>query len=319
MRFAQWDGKTAGDWASLLEGARAVINLTGKSVNCRYTPAARAEILNSRVDSVRVARRRDRGLHATAAGLYPGRFARDLRQFRRPRFAPKIRRLASGFSAEFAANGRPPSTPCHSPRRAKSLLRIGFALKRGEGALRMLENLARFFLGGTIGSGQQYISWIHIADLDRMFMSALERDDLSGPFNATGPAPDQCSVHAELRRALHRPWSPPVPAWLARLGARAMGTEPDLALHGFRCLPQRFLEHGFRFDFTDLRTALADVYGTAQTSLLELGLRAAAIAQFGIALLNFSLVRIMRWKPDLDRLPLLIREVFQVHLIFISV
>jgi NAD dependent epimerase/dehydratase family enzyme len=65
----------------------------------------------------------------------------------------------------------------------------------------------------------------------------------------------------ELRRALRRPWSPPAPAPLVRLGAWAMGTEGDLALHGFRCLPRRFLEHGFEFEFPQLRTALADLYG----------------------------------------------------------
>lgn len=262
VRFAQWDGTTVGDWASLLENARAVINLTGKSVNCRYTPVARAEILNSRVDSVRSLG------EAIARCSQPPRVfiqAGSLAIYGNSgdRICTEDSPLASGFSAEVCREWEATFNALPLPRTRKVLLRIGFALKRGEGALRMLENLARFFLGGTIGSGRQYISWIHIADLDRMFMSALERDDLSGPFNATGSAPvTNAQFMHELRHALHRPWSPPVPAWLARLGAQAMGTEGDLALNGFRCLPERFLEHGFRFDFATLGDALADLYGT---------------------------------------------------------
>ncbi|MGH8095385.1 MAG: TIGR01777 family oxidoreductase [Chthoniobacterales bacterium] len=261
VRFVRWDGKTVGDWRPLLENARAVVNLTGKSVNCRYTPAARAEILNSRIDSVRALGEAIAGcaqpprvfVQAGSLAIYGN--AGD-------RVCTEDSPHGSGFSAEVcqawegAFNGLP------LPATRKVLLRIGFALKRGEGALGTLESITRFFLGGTIGHGRQYISWIHIADLDRMFLSCLERDDLSGIFNATGPAPvTNGQFMAELRRALHRPWSPPVPAALVRLGARAMGTEGDLALHGFRCLPQRYLEQGFRFDFTSLGTALADLYG----------------------------------------------------------
>ncbi len=262
VRFAEWDGKSVDAWASLLENSRAVINLSGKSVNCRYTPAARAEILNSRVDSVRALGEAIAGckrpppvfIQAGSLAIYGN--AGD-------RICTEDSPLTSGFSADVCRQWEAAFDTLPLPQTRKVLLRIGFALKRGEGALRTLENLTRFNLGGTIGSGRQYISWIHIADLDRMFRSALEREELSGVFNASGPAP-VCNARfmCELRSALHRPWSPPVPAWLARLGARAMGTEGDLALHGFRCLPKRFCEAGFDFDFTTLRDALADLYGT---------------------------------------------------------
>ncbi len=172
----------------------------------------------------------------------------------------------SGFAVNVCEEWEAALNALPLPQTRKVTLRIGFALKRGEGALRTLEKITRLFLGGTVGDGRQYISWIHIADLERMFVSAIEQDDLEGPFNATGPTPTtNAEFMAELRRALHRPWSPPVPSPLLRLGAWAMRTEADLALNGVRCLPQRFLERGFRFDFTDLRAALADAYGTDQT------------------------------------------------------
>ena len=172
----------------------------------------------------------------------------------------------SGFAVNVCEEWEAALNALPLPKTRKVALRIGFASKRGEGALRTLEQITRLFLGGTVGDGRQYISWLHIGDLERMFLSAIEQEDLEGPFNATGPTPTtNAEFMAELRRALHRPWSPPVPAPLLRLGAWAMRTEADLALNGVRCLPQRFLERGFRFDFTDLRTALADVYGADQT------------------------------------------------------
>ncbi|HEY3663371.1 MAG TPA: TIGR01777 family oxidoreductase [Chthoniobacterales bacterium] len=259
-QFAQWDGKTTGDWARLLDGAHALVNLTGKSVNCRYTPEARAEILDSRVDSVRAL-----GEAMAHCSRPPRVFVQSgsLAIYGNPgdRICVEDSPHGSGFSANVCEQWEAAFNALSLPETRKVVLRIGFALKRGEGALRMLEGLTRFFLGGTIGNGQQYISWIHITDLDRMFMTALQRDDLIGPFNATGPAPvtNEQFMRA-LRKALHRPWSPPVPPRLVRLGARVLGTEGDLALHGFRCFPERFQKAGFNFDFDTLGAALADLY-----------------------------------------------------------
>ena len=264
VRFVPWDGKTLGAGASLCEGARAIVNLTGKSVNCRYTAEARTEILASRVDSVRavgeaIARCSQPPpvlVQASSLAIYGNSDERICTEDSSHGF---------GFSANVCQEWEAALNALSLPHTRKVALRIGFALKRGEGALRTLEKITRLFLGGTVGNGRQYISWIHIADLDRMFISAIEQDDLNGSFNATGPTPTtNAEFMTELRRALHRPWSPPAPRPLLRLGAWAMGTEANLALHGVRCLPQRFLEHGFRFDFTELRTALADLYGMDQ-------------------------------------------------------
>ena len=125
----------------------------------------------------------------------------------------------------------------------------------------MLERLTRLFLGGAVGSGRQLISWIHIEDVVRMFISAIERSELSGGFNATAPAPvTNSEFMRELRRVLHRPWSPPVPAPFARAGAWLMGTDGNLALTSCGCAPRRFLEHRFDFQFANLRAAFLDLY-----------------------------------------------------------
>ena len=145
-------------------------------------------------------------------------------------------------------------------------MRIGFVLGRDGGALPVLAGLTRWFLGGTVGSGGQYISWIHVGDLSRLFIEAIERDELAGTFNAVGANPvTNGDFMRELRRALHRPWSPPAPEWTVKLGSRLMGTEPSLALSGCRCIPKRLLASGFQFQFPDLPSALNNLFGKIPT------------------------------------------------------
>ncbi len=259
-RFAMWDGRTLDAWAAELEGAQGVINLAGKSVNCRYTPEARTEIIRSRVDSVRVLG------EAIARCAHPPKVlvqASSLAIYGNAgdRVCTEDSPHGSGFPARVCEQWESACDALVLPATRKSIMRIGLALQPGEGALRTLEKITRLFLGGTVGNGRQYMSWIHLADLLRMFLWALKHEECSGPFNVCSPTPVRnAEFMRELRRTLHRPWSPPAPAPLVRLGAWLMGTEGDLALHGFRALPERFLGQGFAFEFPDLRSALADLY-----------------------------------------------------------
>lgn len=257
----RWDGKTPGPWATALEGAAAVVNLTGKNINCRQTPENRREIIRSRVDSVRVLGEaiarcaKPPGVFVQASGIgYYG----DTGERAVDENAP----LGRDFSAEVCRQWEGAFDALDLPATRKVVLRLGVVLGREGGALPLLEKLTRCFLGGAVGSGRQFMSWIHVADLVRMFVSAIEEPELLGVFNATAPAPvTNGDFMRELRGALHRPWSPPVPAPLARGGAWLMGSAGDLALLSYRCVPRRFLEHGFAFQFATLKPALADLYG----------------------------------------------------------
>lgn len=258
--YAHWDGASVGDWAQHLDGASAIINLTGRSVDCRYTAANRREIIASRVNSVRAlgdALRQCTSAPPTwiqAASLAIYGDAGDA-------ICHDNAAHGSGFSVDVCEKWETELKNQELPNTRTAVLRIGFALAANGGALGRLATLARFGLGGTVGNGRQYISWLHIDDLNKMFVWCLENHAARGVYNATSPNPVTNAVFmAALRRALHRPWSPPAPCFAVRIGAYLMGTDASLALTGRRCLPTRLLEEGFSFKYTDLDECLRDIF-----------------------------------------------------------
>lgn len=259
-RERHWDGQSLAQWAAELDGATAVVNLAGRSVNCRYTPQNRRDINESRVRSTNVIRAAIAGCAAPPA-VWVQASSLALYGDAGERWCDENTPPGEGFPVETCRLWERAFDDAVTPRTRKVLLRIGFALDKGRGALATLERLVRCFLGGTTGSGRQYISWIHWRDLNAMFLWAIERNDIAGVFNATAPNPvTNAEFMRELRRALHRPWTPPAPAPLVHIGSWMMRTEASLALTGRRCTPRRFLSSGFPFVFTDLGLALADIY-----------------------------------------------------------
>jgi uncharacterized protein (TIGR01777 family) len=261
VQHLQWDGRTLEGWAAAVDGAKAVVNLTGKSVNVRHTAENKREIIGSRIDSVRVlgaaiarcANPPQAFVQASGIGFYG-----DTGDLTVDETAP----VGSDFMADVCQQWEGALDALPIPATRKVVLRIGVVLGRNGGALQLLEKLTRLFAGGAVGSGRQFVSWIHIADAVRIFVAAIEQPEILGTFNATAPEPvTNAELMRELRRTLHRPWSPPVPAPFARLGAWLMGSEGDLALLSYRCAPRRIAEHGFTFDFPTLNTALGDLYG----------------------------------------------------------
>ena len=261
VREAEWSGTHIGEWIKFLDGVDAVVNLAGRNINCRHTPKNILEIIESRVNSVRViaeafghiAHPPSVWVQAGAIGFYGDRgdqWCNEGTTSGKDKLAEVCRKWEDTFNSAVVVKTR------------RVLLRIGVALGRGGGALPVLARLTKWFCGGAVGSGRQYISWIHLSDLNRMFIEAIERKDLSGTFNATAPNPvTNMEFMSELRRVLHRPWGLPAPAWGVRLGSSLMRTEPSLALSGCRCAPTRFLEAGFNFQFPHLSEALKNICG----------------------------------------------------------
>lgn len=259
VREVLWNGIHIGEWIQELENARAIINLAGKSINCPHTPENLQAIHESRMNSVyaiaaairRVKTRPGVWVQASAIGIY-GDTGDTV--------ADETASFGASDLAKICVDWEGLTNAADKPLIRKVALRIGFALGKDGGALPVLATLARLFLGGAAGTGRQYISWIHIADLVRMFLTVIPDESYSGAYNAVSPKPvTNAEFMQELRRALHRPWSPPVPEFAVKTGARLMRGEPSLALGSSRCFPARFTEAGFKFYFPDLGPALRDL------------------------------------------------------------
>ncbi|MDR3459391.1 MAG: TIGR01777 family oxidoreductase [Verrucomicrobiae bacterium] len=259
IRELAWDGEHPGEWIQCLNEAEAVINLAGRNINCPHTPENLRAIASSRVNSVQtLAAVLDHvktpprvWVQAGAVGFY-GDTRGELCDESAPNGGDALANVCRDWEAAFDV--------AKVPQTRKVILRIGFVLGREGGAFPVLARLTRLFLGGAVGDGGQYISWIHLGDLVRMFAAVVENEKAAGVFNAVAPAAvTNAEFMHELRGALHRPWSPPVPEFAVRLGARLMGSEPSLALASQRCEPKRFRAAGFQFQFSKLPPALQDL------------------------------------------------------------
>jgi uncharacterized protein len=256
---AEWNGTQLGEWIQHLDGAEAVVNLVGKNIKCRHTEENVRELTESRVSAVRIiGQAMDHvktpprvWVQASAIGFYGDRGDKicDENSLNgKDTLADICRQWENSFHAAYV------------PKTRKVLLRIGFVLGRNGGALPILARMTRWFLGGSAGNGEQFISWIHLDDLTKIFCESIARQDWTGIFNAGGPKPvTNAELMRELRRTLHRPWSPPAPAWAVKLGSRLMGVEPSLALAGCRVEPKRLKEAGFQFQFPELGPALKEM------------------------------------------------------------
>lgn len=261
VRHITWDAGTVGPWAAELDGAAAVVNLVGRSVDCRKTEANLRLIRESRVESVRAlaaacarcSRPPAAWVQAATAHIY-GDTADEIFDESSP--------IGRGFAPEVGSAWERALAEADLPGCRRVVLRISFVLGPGGGAMRTLSRVTRWFLGGTIGSGRQYLSWVHQADMNAIFLRAVTRPDMSGVYVATAPNPvTNREFMRQLRSAFRRPWSPPVPAPVVRLGSWLMRTDPELALLGRRCVPTRLLAEGFAFRFPTLPEALGDLAG----------------------------------------------------------
>jgi uncharacterized protein len=257
----QWDGRSTGFWTKQLEGADAVINLAGRSVNCRYHAENRRRITQSRVDSTRIvgqaiakAIRPPRvWLQASTATIYEHRFDAPNDELTgilggsEPN-APDTWR----FSIEVAtAWEKAAQEAAPLPHTRLVLMRSAIIMSPDHGgAFDMLLKLVRFGLGGRNGSGRQFVSWIHEIDFIRSVYWLIEHESLSGPVNLAAPNP---LPNAEFMRDLRSAWKMPVglpsTEWMLEIGAFVLRTETELILKSRRVIPRRLLQDGFSFQF----------------------------------------------------------------------
>ncbi|MGA7695195.1 MAG: TIGR01777 family oxidoreductase [Candidatus Sulfotelmatobacter sp.] len=269
-RVVEWDGATLGDWCSELERADLLINLAGRSVNCRYTPANRKAIKESRVQSTlllgraiaRLAHPPRVWMNASTATIYRHALDRAMDEETgeiggNERDCPSSWR----FSIDVATSWEEAFFSAVAPRTRKIALRSAMTMSPDRGGIfAELLRLVRLGLGGTAGSGDQYVSWIHEADFIRSIEFLMAHEEFEGPVNLAAPNP---LPNREFMRALRRAWGTrvglPAPRPLLELGAVFLRTETELILKSRRVVPGRLLRGGFEFQFPEWPGAARDL------------------------------------------------------------
>jgi uncharacterized protein (TIGR01777 family) len=262
VRTVPWDGRTLGAWASEIDGSDAVINLAGRSVNCRYNAENRRQIVESRTESTRVVgeaiarsfRPPKVWLQAGTATLYadrrdgPNDEATGIIRDRETEFPEPWT-----FSVGVARAWERACDEARTPRTRRVILRTSLVMNPEPGSVfDVLLGLVRRGLGGAQGDGGQFVSWIHHEDFARAAEFLIRRDDISGPVNLASPNPvPNREFMAELRRAWGAPFGLPAPAPLLAIGALFLRTETELILKSRRVVPGRLLEAGFEFKFPE--------------------------------------------------------------------
>lgn len=254
-RMQTWQTNAVTGWAQVVDGADVLINCAGTSIaGLRWTKKKRAAILNSRVhatralvEAVRQARHQPKVILQTSAiGIYGEHGAEVVDESTPP---------GTGFMAEVVQAWENAATGFSGPGVRTVIMRVGVVLGAGGGSLPLMTLPFRFFAGGHFGSGEQYISWIQLQDVVRLFHFALENEQLNGVVNAVAPNPvPGKEFFKTIGQILRRPKWFNVPGWLIKLILGEMGEK--LLLESIRVIPHKADTAGFNFHYADIRSAL---------------------------------------------------------------
>jgi hypothetical protein len=270
-----WDGETIGPWTEHLEGADVCINLAGRSVNCRYHPANRQAIYDSRIHTTRLLNLVIAGLgdppkvwlNASTATIYRHALDRPMDEatgelggnelITKTRPAPET----WNFSIRVAKDWESAFFEKTTPRTRKVAMRSAILFSAIPGsAFTIFSNLVRIGLGGRQGNGRQFVSWVHDSDFARAVDFLIARDDLAGPINIASPNPlPNREFMAILREAWDVPNGLPIPTPALAIGAFFLRTETELVLKSRRVVPTRLLNAGFHFEYPNWPAAVADL------------------------------------------------------------
>lgn len=276
-RVVLWDGRTMGDWCCELEGAAAVINLAGRTVNCRYHETNRREMIDSRVESTRVLGEGIASakiappvwLNSSTATIYRHRY--DAANTEQAGLYGAEREAKDAFSLEVAHAWEEAFEEAY---RANDLRRTRGVVLRSAmvfgnepgGVYETMRKLVRLGLGGTMGHGRQFVSWIHSDDFCRAVSYLIEEEEAVGIYNITAPEPlPNREMMTALRQANGIPFGLPATRGMLEIGAFVLRTETELILKSRRVVPERLQEEGFEFGYQNLLEALAALEGQAES------------------------------------------------------
>ena len=243
-----------------LEGADMLINLAGKSVNCRYTEVNKEEIMQSRVRTTRqlgeavLACKNPPSLwiNSSTATIY--RHAEDHAQ------TESSGEIGTGFSVSVATAWEKTFFDFQLPQTRQTALRIAIVLGKDGGVIGPYTNLVKWGLGGKQGSGKQMFSWLHIEDLYRIILFIRENPMYHGVFNCASPNPvKNTALMHTFRKLMKAPIGLPAPKWMLKMGAAVIGTETELILKSRWVVPEKLLGLGYNFTYPTLEKALEEI------------------------------------------------------------
>ncbi|MDQ1096778.1 MULTISPECIES: TIGR01777 family oxidoreductase [Chryseobacterium] len=255
-----WDARTLGDWKNYLDGADVLINLTGKSVDCRYNEKNRQEIYASRIESTRILQEAvDQCVHqpkiwlnAASATIYA-----HAEQHLNTESNGVI---GDDFSMNICKSWEAEFFNAENQATRKAALRTSIVMGNSGGAFPKLKTVTKLFLGGKQGSGRQKVSWIHIDDFCRAVEWIIDHEEMSGAINVTAPLPlTNAEMMDKLRNRMKIPFGLNAAVWQLKIASFFLQTETELLLKSRNVYPEKLLQSGFSFAYPDMEMALKDL------------------------------------------------------------
>ncbi|WP_405573035.1 TIGR01777 family oxidoreductase [Winogradskyella sp. Asnod2-B02-A] len=254
-----WNAKDLDQWTNALEGADILINLTGKSVDCRYTEANKKLIYDSRIDSTNILGKAinqcenppEAWLNMSTSTIYKDSYHKQMTE--------ENRDIGNDFSMNIAKSWEAAFNSIETPKTRKLILRTSIVLGKNGGALIPLKRLTQFGLGGKQWHGKQKVSWIHETDFARAINFLIDKQ-LEGTYNIVSPKPtSNAFLMKYIRKALKVPFGISHPKWLLKIGAWFIGTETELVLKSRNVIPEKLTEKGFTFKYLTIEDAVNEL------------------------------------------------------------
>ena len=259
IQFVHWNAKSLTGWESVLENADVLINLAGKSVDCRYTPENKAAILSSRINSTNVLNEAilkcknppKHFINSSTATIYRHSEDKQMDEY--------SGEIGNDFSMNIAKSWEKAFYNVETDKTLKTAVRTSIVLGKSGGAFIPLKRLTQFGFGGKVGNGNQFVSWIHEFDFARAIAFIIDKK-LTGNINVVSPNPKRnIDFMRELRKAVRIPFGIPISESMLKIGAKVIQTEPELVLKSRNVIPKRLTENGFTFEYHDLEKAFKNL------------------------------------------------------------
>lgn len=252
INYVNWDAKSIGDWTNELEGSNALINLTGKSINCRFTETNKKELLSSRINSTQVLLEAIEQLE-NPPSIWLNASAGAMYKVKNVSNTENDKDYNDDFLADMSLRWEEAFYKNELPNTKRVAMRISLLLGKDGGVFPVWKKITKLFLGGKVGSGKQIVSWMHVKDACRA-VEFLINNKIEGPVNfSTNHPVSNCDLMKTLRKQLEIPFGFPAPEIGVKLGGMFLQTEPSLLLNSVNFIPERLINEGFKFEYENIK------------------------------------------------------------------